>query len=451
MIFVAGLIMLFCMGCRSGRHTKPLVPDKVVQPPPNILFITIDTLRADHIGRIGHKPITPVMDQIADNGVLFTRCISAESITAPSIASMMTGIMPHRIDFQYNAMTLKDNLFTMAEILSYGGYETAGFPGASLVSSDYGFDQGFDTFVDTFDRSKFETNYWRPAEPVTDDVLNWLQSRDKAKPFFAWVHYFDPHAPYNAHYGARAGQSFTYQELYALYIAQDPAKVHSQINDILNFYAQEVFYTDEQIGRIMQYLQTHALLENTMVVITADHGEELFLHDLFHGHGRTLNDIVLNVPLIIRFPSKQFAGRRVDSVVRTIDVFPTILGQAGRPVPETAQGRSLLPLATGVEKGSRIAYSIREPLAFYQDGNAAAMTTPEWKYIAFHNGPGRLFNLVEDPDEFIDVVDLYPDIVKKMKNSIFENIFEDPGYIKPVEPELSGADSRLLNELGYIR
>jgi len=444
-------LAFLCAGCRGGDDTKHKPEPRASNPPPNILFITIDTLRADYVGKIGNKPITPIMDQVANNGVLFTRCISAESITGPSIASIMTGIIPHRIDVQYNAVTLHDKLFTLAEILSFGGYETAGFPGASLVSSDYGFDQGFDAFVESFDRTQFETNYWRAAEPVTDDVLKWIQGRDASKPFFMWVHYFDPHAPYNAHYGERAGESYTYEELYKLYIAQDPARVDAEINDILNFYAQEVYYTDQQIGRIIQYLQMNALLDNTMIVITADHGEELFMHDLFHGHGRTLNDIVLNVPLIIRFPHRRYAGRRVDSVVRTIDIFPTILGQAGRGVPEPVQGRSLFPLATGAEKGVRTAFSIREPIAFYQDGHAASMTTAEWKYIYFHNGPGRLFHIVEDPGEFTDLSKLYPDIEKRMKNSIFENIFNDPGYIHPVEPELSGVDRRLLNELGYIR
>lgn len=445
------LLALCCAGCRSGRQASRASTPEPMPPPPNILFITVDALRADYTGSIGNKPFTHTMDEIAAQGVVFTRCISAASVTGPSVAAMMTGIMPHRINYQFNAVPLDPGLFTLPEILNFAGYETAGFPGTSLLSSDYGFNQGFDVFEDSFNRSEKATNHWRPAEPVTDAVLKWLDTRDAAKPFFAWIHYFDPHDPYTAHYGERAGQEFTHDYLYDLYLKQDPERIKKELPDIIEFYSQDVFYADQAISRIMKRLQDNRLISNTLVVIVADHGEELFQHDLYHGHGRTLYDAVLHVPLIIMFPAKQYAGTRVTGVTRTIDILPTILEQAGRGIPANVQGQSLLPLITGREKESRPAYSIREPLAFYSNGKAASLTESEWKYIHFTREPGRLYNLKRDPGEFVNVAPDHPEVAERMRKAILKNTLDDPGYIPPVEPELSGRDFRALKDLGYIR
>lgn len=443
--------VLCCAGCRDGKlHPSPRTPVPP-QPRPNILFITVDALRADYTGCIGGKPFTSAMDEVSDMGVLFSRCISSTSVTGPSISAMMTGSMPHRINYQFNAMPLDPRLFTLAEILNFAGYDTAGFPGTSLLSSDYGFQQGFDFFDNDFDRSEYASNYWKPGEIMTDSVIRWIDNRKSRKPFFAWIHYFDPHDPYIAHYGERAGQEYTYEFLNDLYIRQDPGLVRAELEGILEFYSQEVFYTDRQIARVLKHLRDKSLLSNTLVVITADHGEELFQHDLFYGHGRSLNHAVLHVPLIIMFPGKKYSGTRVDTVVRTIDIFPTILEQAGQRAPRSSQGRSLMPLITGAERAPRPAFSTREPLSFYKNGRAAALTEAEWKFIYFENEPGRLYNLKIDPMEFENVADSHPAVVKRMRALTLKNTLEDSGYIPPVEPEFDGRDYRMLKSLGYLK
>ena len=440
-----------CAGCRDGKPHSGPQPPVPPRPRPNILFITVDALRADYTGRIGGKPFTRALDEASDMGVLFSQCVSSTSVTGPSISAMMTGSMPHRINSQFNAMPLDPRLFTLAEILDSAGYDTAGFPGTSLLSSDYGFQQGFDFFDDTFDRTEYATNYWKPGEIITESLIRWIDNRKSRKPFFAWIHYFDPHDPYIAHYGERAGQEYTYEFLNDLYIRQDPGLVQAELDGILEFYSQEVFYTDRQIARVLKHIRDKGLLANTLVVITADHGEELFQHDLFHGHGRSLHHTALHVPLVIMFPGKKYAGTRVDTTVRTIDIFPTILEQAGQRAPRSAQGRSLLPLITGAERAPRPAFSTREPLSFYKNGRAAALTEAEWKFIYFEKEPGRLYNLKKDPKEFEDAAGSNPAVVKRMRAQTLKNTLDDPGYIPPVEPEFRGRDYRMLKNLGYLK
>lgn len=419
---------------------------------PNVLFITIDTFRADYLFSIGGgTQFTHNMDAVAARGALFTRCVTPENLTGPSVAAIMTSRLPYSSGIIFNPQRIPDSLPTLAETLRRAGYETTGIAGTSLVASGYNFNKGFDHFYDEFNRSEKAFNYNRTADSLNEDFFEWLDLRDGSKPFFAWLHYFDPHFPYHARYGVFAGETFSYEYLRDLYWKQDVETIKNEIGRIILFYNQELMYTDRHIGAILKELTTRGEMADTLVVITGDHGEELFQHDYFYGHGRSLYNNVLNVPLIIAPPGRQFAGVRVDSVVKTIDIMPTVLDLLDIPAPGGIEGRSLLPLMRGEQFDERPVFSIRDPRdETYWEGTAAAMTSGPWKYIHFKKAKDRLFNLEFDPFEHNNLIDTDPERAKNMMDQIRKNIFESENFDPAAKPGFTRKEQKMLKELGYI-
>jgi choline-sulfatase len=361
---------------RSSSGTEPPQASSAAAPPPNLLFVTIDTLRADRVGAYGHGAAdTPVLDRLARQGVLVEDAVVHVAQTRPSHASIFTGRLPYEHGLRDNfSPALDPSQPTLATLLKRRGYATGGFIGAYPVSRDSGLDRGFDIFDDPFSGPggglRLERSA-RPAGAVADKALAWLQGLE-ARPFFAWVHVFDPHAPYDP--------PSPYRERFA----GAP-------------YDGEVAYADAQIGRLLAWLERSGEASRTLVVVTSDHGEGLGEHGEDE-HGLLVYDSTLRVPLILSWPARLPTGARVRGQFRSVDMLPTLLELLAAP-PASTSGASR---AAALRSGSRIpdnesyAESLYGQLHF---GWAAlrALRAEGFKYIAAPHA--ELYDLRDDPGE----------------------------------------------------
>lgn len=329
-------------------------------PPPNVLFITIDTVRTDHLGAYGYaRGSTPALDRLAREGVRFADATSQSPLTAPAHAALLTGVYPARFGVRDNATTpLPSSATTMAEAFKARGYRTGGFIGAFILDRQYGFGQGFDEFDSRFARFSNATklNASRPGGEVTDAALTWLDTPSR-EPFFAWVHLYDAHGPYDAP---------------APYRARFPAAP----------YDGAIAYVDACIGRLLATLETSGRLERTIVVVVADHGEALGEHGE-REHGIFLYDSVLRIPWIVRLPAKEHAGGVVASQVRSIDVLPTVAALAGLPALSGIDGESAVPEIGGrARRDAAPSYAeTYYPSLHFGLSELTSVRVGEWKYI----------------------------------------------------------------------
>lgn len=290
----------------------------------NVVLITIDTLRADHLGCYGDGSIqTPNIDRLAHEGVRFTQAYTPVPITLPAHASLMTGEFPLATGMHdFSGNKLSPNIVTLAKVLRDHGYTTAAFIGAAVLDSRFGLNQGFETYFDHFDFGRSAEVHLdaveRRGDLVVDEALKWLELEPKP-PFFLWVHLYDPHAPYRP------------PEPYASRYRARP-------------YDGEIAFADAQVGRLMAFLRERRRFENCLIVLASDHGESLGEHGE-KTHGFFIYDATLHVPLIIKIP--RGAPRVVNDEVSLVDVMPTVLQELNVAIPAGVQGRSLLSLALG--------------------------------------------------------------------------------------------------------
>jgi arylsulfatase A-like enzyme/Flp pilus assembly protein TadD len=286
---------------------------------PNVIFITIDTLRADHLHCYGDAQIqTPNIDALAAGGARFTQAYTPVPITLPAHSAIFTGEYPMATgmhDFSGNKLSPK--AVTLAEVLRQNGYSTAAFIGSAVLDSRFGLNQGFDTYYDHFDFSRLdETNMdlmARPGDQVVDAALGWLRV-NPPQPVFLWVHLYDPHDPY------------TPPEPFASRYRAHP-------------YDGEIAFDDAQVGRLVQFLKDAGIYDSSVIVLMADHGEGLGEHGE-KTHGFFVYNSTLHVPVIIRVPGA--APRVVSDEISSVDVMPTVLQALKIPVPPSVQGRGLL-------------------------------------------------------------------------------------------------------------
>jgi arylsulfatase A-like enzyme/Flp pilus assembly protein TadD len=340
---------------------------------PNIILITLDTVRADRMGFLGsQRGLTPNLDALAGQSVVFTRAYSQVPLTVPSHATILTGTYPqfHQVrDFQ---VPLGKDLPFAPEILRNNGYRTAAFigsmvldPGVGLAS---GFDRGFGTYDAGFHQGPPGEDRYRSQErrggEVVDHALAWLQEHPRG-PFFMWVHLYDAHDPYDP------------PEPYRSKYAAAP-------------YDGEIAYADSAVGRLLSQLQARGLYEGAVIAVMADHGESLGEHgEDFHGF--FLYDETIRVPLVIKLPGGGSAGKRIENRVELVDVLPTILQAAGVAVPQQVQGESLLGMMKPAPAASasavatsqdRSAYAETEyPHRSYGWSSLRALRTGKYLYI----------------------------------------------------------------------
>ncbi len=386
--------------------------------PPNVLLVSIDSLRADHVGAYGYeRETTPTLDRLAANGVLFDNAISSSSWTLPAHAALLTGLP----DSAHGAVRPRDRLsltaFTLAEAFSAADYHTVGFFSGPFLDPSFGFGQGFDLYVDCtsygIDRSTRRAR--QPAHQAshldrTNPTLLWnvlyRLRHESNKPFFYFIHMWDVHydlippepfrTMFDGHYrGTYDGSNYRHDPAFRK--GMDPAD-HAHV---LALYDGEVRYTDETLGQILSAARARGLLDNTLVVVTSDHGDE-FLDHGDKGHRNTLYQELIHVPLILWWPDK-LASQRLEQSVRLIDVAPTVLELAGLAVAPTMQGQSLLPMIKGKARGDRPALS---ELTEGRRGTLRSIVLGKEKLVVnLTTKQTQFFDLEKDPAEKRPIVE----------------------------------------------
>jgi arylsulfatase A-like enzyme/Flp pilus assembly protein TadD len=372
-------IVLFAVSAGSAypQASKPHSTTKISTKPrpttpsrPNILLITLDTTRADRLGFLGSKlGLTPNLDELAKQGVAFSRAFAHVPLTTASHATILTGTYPqfnHVNDF---GVPLGVRLPYLPDLLHQNGYRTAAFVGSLVLDpldgTAPGFDRGFDVYDAGFRMRPRGGDRYKTVERRAEDVVNrslaWL-GRPGNGPFFVWVHLYDAHDPYDP--PAPYKQKF----------ATEP-------------YDGEIAYADAQLGRLFAALRSHAMFDNTLIAVMADHGEALGQHGE-QTHGVFLYDETLHVPLLIKLPKEASAGRSISTQVRLVDVMPTILESAHVAVPQEVQGESLLPLIKAAPANNQAASSERPayaetdyPHRAFNWSSVRALRTGKYTYI----------------------------------------------------------------------
>jgi len=392
---------------------------------PNVVLVTIDTLRADRVGAYGHAAgETPTIDRLAREGVLVLDAVVQVPQTRPSHASIFTGRYPYEHGIRDNySKPLAPGTPTIASVLRRQGWDTAAFIGAYPVSRPSGLDQGFAVFDDPFaagDDTTRQARTERRAKEVVDRALEWL-ARPRPGPFFAWVHLFDPHAPYEA------------PEPFRKRHAGSP-------------YDGEVAYADAQIGRIAGWLDTRGLRGRTLVVVTSDHGEGLGEHGEDE-HMLFVYDSTLKVPLVLSWPAGLPAGARVHGQFRSVDVLPTLLDLAGVTAPPTSGASRKAALQAGgrIPANESYAESLYAQLHFGY-APVRALRGDGWKLVDVPRP--ELYRISEDPHETRNLVDERSPVASAMRTSLRR--FDREQDSVPEMPQVDEAAAERLAALGYV-
>ncbi len=425
---------------------------------PNVLLVVIDTLRADRLGcQGGARDLTPNLDRLAAEGVRFANAWSQAPWTLPSTASLLTSLYPE----QHGAggslprfRGLDPTVRTLAEDLRDAGYRTGSIVNVAFLDEPFGLTRGFEDV----DAKHFESNrVVRRATETTDAALAWLEKGD-GRPFFLLAHYFDPHAVYDppqpyrrrfAAEGDREEDGFVFGtrvEMIAIRrgeLVPDPATLERAER----LYDGEVAYTDHEVGRLLAGLEALGLAEDTLVVVTSDHGEEFGDHGGFE-HGHTMYTELLHVPLLLRLPGV-LPRRVVDAAVRLVDVAPTVLELCGLPPNPEHAGESLTRLLGGTEPADRDSLAHGNfwgpPLRSWRSGPLHLIVPPS------ERRPPELYDWRADPREQEDLARVRPREVERLRHELAD--FErwaaahrsGRGGAVELDPELR----RHLGGLGY--
>ena len=444
--FVWPLLLSGLAGCDAGQEKAGT----------SVILITLDTMRTDALGSYGSGGTgTPHLDRLAAGGVLFESAISQAPATGPSFASMMTSLYPTEHGAIHSTKVIDEGNVMLAERFRDFGHRTGAFVSCSILNKRYGFDQGFSVYDDETGQRYSGNHSERSAAETTSRALRWLEQRPEEM-FFLWIHYFDAHAPYREHPqpGAESGRERmrrgTNAYLRALERSGSQAALLQNLPGIRALYDAEVRYIDQQVGRLLAGVEALGWRDHSLVVVSADHGEELFDHGFFHGHYRSLSESVLRVPLIFWFPKSLPRGLRIDSVVQNIDIAPTILSIAGLPPLEKQSGVDLEPTMLGARSDDgRLAWSMREPYASMPGGNAIAVRDQRFKAIFYSKAAPRLYDLETDGMEREDLSMKSPERLRAFR-SLADEWLGKGEAASILEADLDDRDYELLKGLGYI-
>lgn len=396
--------------------------------PNDVLLITIDTARADRYSFAGPSPVsTVVADGIAGEGAAFLGAVAPSPITLVSHTSLFTGQDPFVHGVRNNGdFALAPEAVTLAEVFSSNGWTTAAFVGAAVLDSRYGLDQGFLTYDDRItgtDATGMFAYARRPANEVVDAALQWL-GVTPADRTFVWVHLYDPHAPY------------------------DPPEPERSLFPN-SPYDGTIAFSDRMVGRLLDGYRRLGRYDDSLVVLTSDHGESLGEHQE-NTHGVFIYDATVRVPLAMRGPGI-VPGTRVVTPVALIDLMPTILGRAGIQAPSTVHGRDLNPLIRGGTQsgGDRAIYveSLLPQLSFGWSP-LRGLRTERWKYVV--GVADELYDLEADPAELEDVTSQHPEVVTDMSHRLADTLLQEGSATTAVSLEVDEAERSRLAALGYV-
>ena len=462
--------------------------------PPNVILISVDTLRADYLNVYGYDAhdVSPNIDALAGEGVVHLNHITASPWTTPAHASLLTSLRPssHGVIDSFQTVwqgvvqetsfnRLASERLTLAEALRDAGYATAAFTGGVTLDASIGFDQGFD---------RYEHNMYKLGDASVREMLDWVGSSSSTdQPFFLFWHTFEVHAPYlhgdfldgdERLVEAHAGLSEALQETSSPGDHEDAVTLMGAF--LLRFggfdpetcaqlYAGGVLSFDRWLGRVIGSLKDRGLYGNTLIVLTSDHGEELADHDpryFYNKHGHSTFEEMVRVPLIVKLPGGRLAGTQIEPVTRAIDVMPTVLEVAGAvPKSHTMQGESLVPSWRGAGGGERVAL-----IEAATNEEFKAVRTERYKYAIQINTPtveahGRafvpehpdrrlLFDLDADPREQTNLLaaaqprEQTVELADALDQILRDLVAKEPGRVEQVELDQQAIDR--LRALGYV-
>jgi arylsulfatase A-like enzyme/Tfp pilus assembly protein PilF len=426
--FIAWLAWPRAVVAPSGVELGPLA--RGLRPGDlNVLVVTFDTTRWDRLGCYGHPDAgTPNVDRLATEGVIFETAITSAPLTLPAHCTIFTGLRPPTHGVRDNGgYVLGADRTTLAEVLKEAGWATGAFVGAYVLDGKWGLDQGFDRYVDDFSLSRYRTlslgAVSRRAAEVVDSALPWLEQHH-ARRFFAWLHFYDPHTPYDP------------PEPFTSRFAGRP-------------YQGEIAYADAQLGRVLDWLRRRGLEERTVIVVMGDHGESLAEHG--EGtHGLFVYDATVRAPLLIRAPFGRTRGRRVTAVVRAEDVMPTILDLVGAQEPPRLQGRSLAALMTAGTADLDLAAYSESLYARNHFGwsELKALRAGRFKYIEAPTP--ELYDLEKDPGERQNVYAARRALADRMAADLARMGAEHPSGPSAPPGAVDPETRERLAALGYI-
>jgi arylsulfatase A-like enzyme len=463
LVLTTWLLLLPASSCGRG----PLADAR-----PSIVLVVVDTLRADYLGCYGFDgDISPNIDALAEESFVLNSCYSQAPWTTPSVASMMTSMLPdlygvglpedaprdHRQWRRQWSPAIPDSATTLAEQLQASGYGTAAFVANPFLIDGLGFDQGFEVFDTRRARAAD-----RSAERLFEDSGEWLdRALDARAPFFLYLHLMDVHGPYNAHRrdffavrespGLGPDHRLTNEEYDRIqpYLRKPDWAKQPEARFVRTWrgrYAAGVRAVDRQIGSLLDRLRTHPRWANTVVILTSDHGEELFDHGNWD-HGFSLYQHQLHVPLIVRLPGGDRAGTRHDGPARLLDLAPTLLGLVGIAPTPADQGRDLLD--GGDDTGPQPVFASCNK---QRPDEAAVIVGSDKLIVDLESGSHRLYDLETDPGETIDrwsetdeTALLLEHLLQRLRSSRLSSAAGSQPII-----ELTDEQLEQLRELGYV-
>lgn len=416
---------------------------------PSLVLVTIDTLRADRLGCYGyHRDTSPNMDAFAEQSILFENAYTTMATTLPAHASMMTGTYPIKHGVQANVAFLPRSLDdagflrTLAEMLSNQGYDTAAFVSAAPLKRHSGIDRGFAVFS--------QPAVWqRNCNKTTEKALKWLDGRSE-KPFFLWVHYFDPHWPYSPPKKYRdrfQGISDTAEYLEKIGVSDSRSQKIIEAN---NDYDAEILYTDAAVGRLFSRLRKLGAWDASTVVLTADHGEGLGQHDMMY-HGEIYNEH-LRVPLMIKLPG-QTESRRVGRVTSLVDLLPILSASTRLPImpADRRQFQGIDVLDPEQERDLAFSERVHRKSRNWGPGRKYAVTGADWKYAYSSESGDTLYDLRKDPHEIKNVIELFPEVANELRTALFDRIQKHRSDLESKKaPVIDRETLDQLRSLGYI-
>jgi len=396
----------------------------------NLLVITLDTMRADRLGAYGYtRADTPNLDDLASRGIQFENCYTPVPLTLPAHCSLFTGRYPIAHQVRDNGtyyLGAEEN--TLAEVLDGLGYKTYAVIASFVLMARFGLDQGFSTYDDSLNPGELLRDFYSEikADAVHAKFSRWLKRKDE-RPFFAWVHFYDPHAPYEPPPEYREGRG----------------------GDLSDLYDGEVAFTDFYVGKVIRDLEEEGLLEDTLIVVVGDHGEAFGEH-LEYGHSVFCYEENIRVPLVF-FNRRLFPEHRlIRTRVNLIDVLPTLLELLGAETPPGLNGKSLVPFLAGEEEGKDRPFYIESMYGKESLGWAplTGIIDGDYKYISLP--VPELYDLRNDREEKKNLAASRPETARRLERRLQEIML---GYASPGKEkrrELSEEDRKRLESLGYL-
>lgn len=434
----------------------------------NVILITIDTLRADHLGCYGYPRATsPKIDEFAQKSFVFTQCVSQATATSASHASILTSLHPPAHGVIQNSLRLSPKIPSLVRVFRDNDYHTGAFVSSVVVSARFGLDQGFQEYDDRLDSVELNRSQQgeRRADSTTDAAMKWIEERGDEK-FFLWIHYIDPHGAYFPPEGYR--KLFINDEWYSKGGELDVADNDYSPNAIpayqvlsdfreppyyVSQYDAEIRFVDDQIGHLLRFLERTNLMSKTIIAVTSDHGETLTEREYCFSHGTRTYDEQAQIPLILYFPDLP-ARKRVDDQVREIDILPTILDKLRIKNPFPVHGQSLIALIRGdrdhPEKAALIFSDYGSDLYDSRLGAQRSIRTEEWKFTRNSwDGSEELYNLKSDPLEKRNLAEKKPEVLGQMRK-LFNEWEKNIKQVEVLRPELSKETLEQLESLGYL-